>query len=111
MNLTRALDVALPEIPARIVSQRTPRLDPKVTFREHIEDGLPMVRVYTPSSGFMYKLTPEQWALARLFDGNRSNAEIADLYSQQTSQLYDEQSVAEFSANLEAAGFWYRTPQ
>ncbi len=111
MNLTRALDVALPEIPARAVSQRTPRLDPKVTFREHIEDGVPVVRVYTPGSGYMFKLTPQQWGLAQLFDGNRTAPEIAELYSRQSGQLYDEQSVSEFSANLENAGFWYRTAQ
>lgn len=111
MNLTRALDVALPEIPARAVSQRTPRLDPKATFREHVENGIPMVRIYTPSSGFMYKMTPQQWALAQLFDGKRSKAEIAELYSQQTGQLYDEPTISEFSANLDAAGFWYRTTE
>ena len=51
MNLTRALDVALPEIPARTIAEHYPRLDPGATFREHIEDGKPIVRVYVPSSG------------------------------------------------------------
>lgn len=111
MNLTRALDVALPEIPARALSQRLPRVDPKVTFREHLEDGERMFRVYTPSSGFMFKLNPAQWRLAQLFDGNRSYSEIAALYSEQTGEFFDEQSVVDFSSELEAAGFWYRTPQ
>ena len=111
MNLTRALDVALPEIPARTLSQRLPRLDPKATFREHIEDGARVVRVYIPSSGYMFKLAPGQWALAQLFDGTRSYSEIAELYSQQTGESYDQQAIFEFSSELETAGFWYRTAQ
>ena len=111
MNLTRALDVALPEIPARSVSQRVPRLDPGATFREHLEDGNRLVRVYTPSSGYMFKLTPAQWALAQLFDGNRTYSEIATIYSEQAGEYYDAQAITDFSAELEAAGFWYRTPQ
>ncbi len=104
MNLTRALDVALPEIPARTLSQRPSRLDPKATFREHVEDGARVVRVYIPSSGYMFKLAPAQWALAQLFDGTRSYSEIAELYSQQTGEFYDEQAISEFSSELESAG-------
>lgn len=81
MNLTRVLNNALPDIPARNLSQRPPRLDPGATFREHIEDGEPMVRVYIPSNGGMYKLPPQNWKLTQLFDGNRSYEEIAALYS------------------------------
>jgi putative peptide zinc metalloprotease protein len=111
MNLTRALDVALPEIPARALSQRVPRLDPGATFREHVEDGERVARVYIPSSGYMFRLSPAQWALAQLFDGTRSYSEIAELYSERTGEFYDEQTVSEFAAELETAGFWYRTPQ
>jgi putative peptide zinc metalloprotease protein len=111
MNITRALDVALPDIPARDVMQRVPRIDPATTFREHLEDGERIVRVYSPSSGFMYRLNYAQWSLARLFDGNRSYQEIAEIYSQETGQDYNEQAVSEFASELEAANFWYRTPQ
>src|ERR1700747_141833 len=111
MNLTRALDVALPEIPARTLSLRPPRVDPKATFREHLEDGEFVVRVYIPSSGYMYRLTRGQWALAQLFDGSRSYSEIAEAYSAQTFEFYDEGAVVDFSAELESATFWYRTPQ
>lgn len=111
MNLTRALDVALPEIPARDILQRPPRVDPAATFREHLEDGERIVRVYLPGSGFMYRLTYAQWAVARLFDGNRTYREIAELYSRETRQQYDEQTISEFAAEMESAGFWYRTQQ
>jgi putative peptide zinc metalloprotease protein len=111
MNLTRALDVALPDIPAREILQRVPRIEPGVTFREHLEDGERIVRVYFPSTGLMYRLTWQQWSLARLFDGNRSYATIAELYSQQMGTYYDEQTVFEFASELETSGFWYKTEQ
>ena len=111
MNLTRALDVALPDIPAREILQRVPRVDPGITFREHMEDGERIVRVYIPSTGLMYRLTWAQWSLARLFDGNRSYQTIAELYSGEMGTPYDEQTVYEFASDLETAGFWYRTAQ
>jgi putative peptide zinc metalloprotease protein len=111
MNLTRALDVALPDIPAREILQRVPRIEPSATFREHVEDGERIVRVYFPSTGLMYRLTWAQWSLARLFDGNRSYATIAELYSQQMGTFYDEQTIFEFASELQTAGFWYQTPQ
>lgn len=59
----------------------------------------------------MFKLSPAQWTLAQLFDGKRSYAEIARLYSEQTGESYDEETVSEFAAELESAGFWYKTAQ
>ena len=111
MNLTRALDVALPDIPAREILQRVPRMEPGATFREHLEDGERIVRVYFPSTGLMYRITWAQWSLARLFDGNRSYAAIAELYSEQMGTFYDEQTIFEFASELETAGFWYKTEQ
>jgi putative peptide zinc metalloprotease protein len=111
MNLTRALDVALPEIPARTLAERYPRLDPGTTFREHIEDGKPVFRIYVPCVAGMFKFPPQNWNLAKLFDGRRSYREIAELYSQETGVLYAEEQVREFAADLESVQFWYKTPQ
>jgi len=111
MNLTRALDVALPDIPARIISQRAPCLPPDVVSKEHIEDGKPIVRVLVPSQEAMFRFPPQNWALAQLFDGVRSYEEIAELFSGQTGTLYSADEVREFASNLEAADFWYKTPQ
>src|SRR5262249_32772324 len=85
--------------------------DDPLVFREHLEDDERIVRVYFPSTGLMYRLTWAQWSLAQLFDGKRSYAEIAGLYSQQMGAVYDQQTIVEFACNLEAAGFWYRTAQ
>ena len=79
MNITEALNVALPEIPARTVVQRYPRMDPNCTFREHIDDGERVMRVYVPSEQSMYKFPLRNWALIQLFDGTRSYEEIAAL--------------------------------
>jgi putative peptide zinc metalloprotease protein len=111
MNLTRALDVALPEIPARTIAERYPRVDPGITFREHTEEGKPIIRAYVPSANCMYKFPPANWTLAQLFDGVRSYQEIATLYSQQSGLEYDEQEVRDFAADMEAIEFWYKTPQ
>ncbi len=111
MNITRALTAALPEIPARAVAQRYPRLDPGFTYKEHLEDGERVVRVYIPSVGAMYKFPPQNWALIQLFDGKRTCEEVAALYSQQTGTEYTTEAIREFADELEAAEFWYKTSQ
>ena len=111
MNLTRALEVALPDIPARKLAESYPRLDPGTSFREHIEDGRPMVRIYVPCVGGMFTFEKQEWELTQLFDGKRSYAEIAEEYSQQNGIHYDEEAVRDFAASLESSDFWYKTPQ
>jgi putative peptide zinc metalloprotease protein len=111
MNLNEALNVALPEIPARTLAQRYPRLDPGVTFKEHLEDNQVMVRIYVPSSGFMYSFPEQNWNLIRLFDGKRTYEEIASQYSAQSGSQYGAEAVREFAGELEAADFWYKTAQ
>jgi len=111
MNITRALKAALPEIPARAMAQRYPRLDPGFTFKEHLEDGERVVRVYIPSVGAMFKFPPQNWALIQLFDGRRTCEAVAALYSQQTGTEYTAGAIREFADELEAAEFWYKTSQ
>ena len=111
MNLTRALDVALPDIPARTLSDRVPRLDPGTTFREHEEDGETVIRIYVPSVGGMFKLPPQNWKLAQLFDGTRSYEQIAEEFSAMMGSHYDVQEIREFAATLDAGQFWFKTPQ
>lgn len=111
MNLTRVLDVALPEIPARTLAQRYPRLDPGATCKEHMEGGKPVVRVYIPSLEGMITFAKSEWKLVQLFDGNRSHEEIAELYSQEMGVKYDVDGVREFAAEMETADLWYKTPQ
>ena len=111
MNLTRVLDVALPELPARILSERAPRFPPDIVFKEHIEEGKPIIRAFVPSQEAMYRFPKPNWELARLFDGNRSYEEIARMYSAHASVEYSIEEVREFASALEADEFWYKTPQ
>jgi putative peptide zinc metalloprotease protein len=111
MNLTRVLNVALPEMPARIISDRAPRIPPDVVFKEHVEEGKRVVRVLVPSQEAMYRFPPGNWALAQLFDGNHTYKEIAEIYSRHTGAEYSSDEVREFAASLESLDFWYKTPQ
>ncbi|HEY1423320.1 MAG TPA: hypothetical protein VGF20_07705, partial [Candidatus Acidoferrum sp.] len=111
MNITRALNAALPEIPARGVALERPRLDPGFTFKEHFEDGEQIVRVYIPSVGAMFKFPPQNWALIQLFDGTRTCEKVAEIYAQQTKRPYTVEAIREFANVLEAADFWYKTAQ
>jgi putative peptide zinc metalloprotease protein len=111
MNITEALNVALPEIPARTIAERFPRVDPAATFKEHFEDGERVMRVYLPSEQTMYKFPFANWALIQLFDGQRSYQEIAQLHLENTGIEYSAEEVREYASELEAGKFWYRTAQ
>lgn len=111
MNITRALNVALPEIPARALAQRCPRMDPDIVAQEHLEDGQPVVRIYAPSAKAMFKFPPQNWALAQLFDGRRGYEDIAELYSQQSGIEYTADQIQEFAEELDRIDFWYKTAQ
>src|ERR1700719_3362053 len=111
MNLTQALNAALPEIPARIISRRCPRMPPDAVAQEHLESGQIVVRVLVPSQEAMYRFPPPNWALIQFFDGVRSYEDIAALYSAQLRADYSVDDVREFAASLEALDFWYKTPQ
>jgi putative peptide zinc metalloprotease protein len=111
MNLTRALDVALPEIPARLVAQSCPRLHPDVVFKEHIVDGRPTVRVYVPGVDAMFNLAPPTWELVRFFDGRRSFQQVAETYTRETGKPISIEDVQEVGGDLESIHFWYKTPR
>ena len=111
MNLTRALDVALPEIPARMIAQSCPRLHPDVIFKEHIVDGRPTVRVFAPGVDAMFNLAPQTWELVRFFDGQRNFEQVAEAYTGETGKPISLDEVHEIADDLESIEFWYKTPR
>ena len=111
MNLTRALDVALPEIPARLIAQRCPRLHPDVVFKEHIVDGRPTVRIFVPGVDAMFNLAPPTWELVRFFDGQRSFEQVAEAYTAETGMPISLDDVHTVADDLESIEFWYKTPR
>jgi putative peptide zinc metalloprotease protein len=111
MNLTQALNVVLPEIPARLVAQRCPHLHPQVVHQEHIVDGRPTVRVYVPGVDALFNLDPQTWDLARFFDGQRDYKEVAEAYFHETGRSVSLDDVHQLADDLESIEFWYKTPQ
>jgi putative peptide zinc metalloprotease protein len=112
MNLTEALDAALPEIPkTRLARTRPPRLDPDLIVREDVLDREPIIGIMQRGKGNFFRFQPVQWQLAQLFDGVRTFDEIADLFNSENAAALTVQDVKDFAAGLDEAEFWYKTPQ
>lgn len=111
MNILEALDAALPEIPAKSARRGNLKLDPRVISKAHVEQGAPTVLAKMPGADSFVRLTPEQWMLLELFDGERSYAEIAALSLNRTGVAYAEEDVREFASFLLAeTDLFYRSP-
>jgi putative peptide zinc metalloprotease protein len=110
MNLAEVLNVALPELPARRVGKGFRRLHPKLIAREQIEGGVPTVVAMVSGGSYIMRLSPEQWKLAQLFNGERSYGEVAELFQEETGIAFTEEEVQEFAGSLEEGEIWYRTP-
>jgi putative peptide zinc metalloprotease protein len=111
MNLTQALNVALPEIPARLMAQRCPRLHPEVVHKEHIVDGRLIIRIFVPGVEAIFNLSPQTWNLVRFFDGQRSYQEVAEAYARETGGRVSLEELHELADDLESIEFWYKTPR
>jgi putative peptide zinc metalloprotease protein len=110
MNITEALNQILPEMPAKMISEHYPRLHSDIVFKEHTEQGQRLIRAIVPGVAGIFNLPPEQWEVAKLFDGQRSYDEVAELHFQTTGIQYTAEDIREMAANLEALNFWYKTP-
>jgi putative peptide zinc metalloprotease protein len=112
MNLSEALDAALPEIPqARLARAHPPCLDPQLIIREDVVDGEPIVAAIQREKGTFFRFPLYQWNLAILFDGTRTYEDIAAIYSEQTGAPTSVDDVHAFADALEESDFWYKTPQ
>jgi putative peptide zinc metalloprotease protein len=111
MNLSEALDAALPEIPkSRLVRTKAPQMDPDLIVREDVLDGEPVVVTFQRSTTNIYRFPPLQWKLAELFDGIRSYEEIAAKYSAECAPTSVEE-VRDFASGLDESSFWHKTAQ
>jgi putative peptide zinc metalloprotease protein len=112
MNLSEALDAALPEIPrAKLTRVRPPCLDPELIVREDTLDGEPIIGAFQRSQGNYFRFPPLQWQLASLFDGERSYEEIAAVFKEQTGVEVATSDIRSFAQSMDEAEFWYKTPQ
>jgi putative peptide zinc metalloprotease protein len=112
MNLSEALDAALPEIPRdRITLARPPRLDPELIVREDTLEGDPIVGVFQRSKGNYFRFAPAQWKLASLFDGVRSYEDIGEEFERKTGAPMPADAVRVFAQNMDESDFWYKSTQ
>jgi putative peptide zinc metalloprotease protein len=111
MNIVRALDVALPDLPERIVRKNPPKLDPRVISKEHIENGHPVVVAKMPGTDLVFRFVPLQWQLIQMFDGVRTPAEIAELFEQETGVAVSEDDVQDLASSLQSdSPLLWKTP-
>ena len=111
MNIVRALEVALPEMPERIVRQTPPKLDPRVISREHIEKGDAVVLVKMPGTELVFRFSPIQWKLIQLFDGTKLPKQIAERFEKETGSPVSEEDVQELASFLQTdSPLLYKTP-
>jgi len=112
MNIVEALSVALPEVPALSkVPERPPKLRTDLIVRQQIEDGKPMMFAFMPELNRFYRIPPDMWQLLELFDGERSYAEVAELYSAMTGRGISEALLRESLKDWVDLKIWYRSPQ
>ncbi len=112
MNLSEALDAALPEIPqARLSRSRPPRLDPDLVTHEEVLDGEPIIGVLQRDRANYFRFPPLQWQLAQLFDGERSYEEIAEVFQEQTGASVNAEEVRAFAEQMDTCNFWYKSYQ
>lgn len=108
MNVTEALKVALPDLPARSLRRGYPRLHPLIITRQHLEDGSPILYAIVSGANQLYRFTPEQWQLMQLFNGERSYQQVSDMFRAQTGIYYTAEDIQEYVSDFQE--IWYTGP-
>ncbi len=106
MNILEALDTN-PQLP--IKQKRMPRLDPRVIFREHIEEGQPVVVAQRRGGTQVARFSPLDWRAVELFDGRRTYAEITTVL-QNEGYPWTEETLRGFAAQLMETELFYKPP-
>lgn len=110
MNLSEALDLALPELPGR-ATRGFPSVHPKLVGREHVEEGDQVIVAHIQGTSDILRFSPPQWQLLQLFDGERSYETVASEFKARTGMDADEEIVREFAAKFEAEGLFQKSAQ
>ncbi|HWO29250.1 MAG TPA: HlyD family efflux transporter periplasmic adaptor subunit [Candidatus Acidoferrum sp.] len=111
MNIANALNVALPELPERVIKRSVPKLDPRVIAKQQIEKGQPTVLAKLPGADNFIRLHPPEWVLLQLCDGERSYLDISVQVTEQTGVTYSEEVVREFAAFIQThTDLFYKSP-
>ena len=110
MNIFESSDTALWQAHEQLTRTRPPKLDPRVVGREHIEGGVRTVMAMVPRGEGYYRLTPDEWSILQLFDGERSFAEVAELHTQNTGLLITEEQIQSVAQMIESTDLFYKAP-
>ncbi len=112
MNLSQIMASALPELPPHYVTDRAPRVHPQLIVREDVEREGEFVRAILPGGARTYfRMSQQQYAVATLFDGNRSYEDVAALCGTRLGLQVSAEEIRQFADILARDDFWYRTPQ
>ena len=111
MNLTEALNAALPDLPLQQPPKGYPKLHPQLVWREQIEQGEPTIICAIGGEGYVYRFTPQQWKLLQLCNGERSYDELAEAFTLESGAPFTSEEVREYCGELDEVGFWYKSPQ
>src|SRR5205809_586556 len=111
MNLSEALNAALPELPVYKPKHERYRLDPNVIAREQVEEGKATVVIHKRGTTNLFHLSPEQWSIVELFDGTRTVEDVAEIYAARYGTAFGLDDIREFCAAVAAEDIWYRSPQ
>ncbi|MGO9127969.1 MAG: HlyD family efflux transporter periplasmic adaptor subunit [Terriglobales bacterium] len=107
MNILEAFETSIPEITAH--RKVPPKLEPRLIAREHIEEGKPVVMIHLPGSDGLYRMSPQQWHIYQLMDGQRSYADIAQA-CQEEGYPYSEEDVRDLVEQSRESDLLYKTP-
>lgn len=111
MNIVRALEAALPELPPQIVRKNPPKLNPHVIAKEHMEKGQPIIITKAPGSEYIFRFSPQQWQLVQMFDGVSTYEEIADRFTVESGGAISADEVRELVSYLQKESkLLYKTP-
>jgi putative peptide zinc metalloprotease protein len=111
MNLARAFDVSLPELPRQRFRESYFCFNPATIWREHKEPRHTVIMALAAKTRKGFVFTPEQWELVRLFDGRRNYQQIAALWKEKCGSSASPEVIRTFAENLDLGDFWYKTPQ
>ena len=111
MNVNRALDVSLPDLPSLRFREQYFRFDPRTIAKVHREPDKIVVRALAPKSHRVMNLTENQWKLVQMFDGRRSYEQLAAWWKKACGVGVPATFIRSFAESLDEVNFWYKTPQ
>lgn len=110
MNLTRALDSALPDLPPQRYRETFFRFNPGTFTREDKSPTHTTIMAITKTHKVM-AFTPEQWKLVQMFDGRRTYEQLSVLWRKACNVSCPPEHIRQYAEALDRADFWFKTPQ